>query len=225
MNTVIIEDDPFYANMLSDFCPKAGLNLMASFEQPLKALSFIDDHSVELVFLDMNLPDLHGFEVMEHLKDIPTIIITQDETQAVTAFEYSAVDFLVKPIEFGRFLKAVRKVEDKKPSARPQDNTIYVNINKRLIRLECDQIQYISAKGNYIDIILEKGDPLTVHTTLKNIETLLPQKDFKKVHRSHLVNLSKIVDIEDSTIVIGRKVIPLGNTYRESLLGNLNLLQ
>lgn len=226
MRAIIIEDDPFYIKLLEDFCKKAQIAIATTFSEPLSAIQYVGEHHVDLVFLDVHLPNLDGFEVIENLSKLPIIMITQDQTKAVEAFEYNVVDFLLKPFDFNRFLKAVRKVEyPKKTKSSDSERNIYVNVNKRLIRIACDQIQFVTAKGNYIHIWLENKESVVVHTTLKKIEELLPPDDFKKVHRSYIVNTGKIVDIEDSTIVIGRSVIPLGKTFRESLLDELNLLQ
>lgn len=225
MTALIIDDDLFYCNILQDYCKKANITVIETFQEPLKALAFLKKHTVDVIFLDIHLPDLNGFELLESLPKTDIIVTTQDETKAVKAFDYNVIDFLLKPIEFSRFLKAVQKIEEKQ-EAVPEEKIehIFVNINKRLVKVEVANINFIEAKGNYIQIDRTPHEKLMVHTTLKKIKELLPEDNFIQVHRSFVINTKKIVDIEDSSIVIGRKVIPLGKSHRTTLMEKLNLL-
>ncbi len=229
MKAIIVDDDDFYCNLLQDFCKKTNIEVVQTFNQPLKALEFLKKQVADIVFLDIHMPDLNGFELLETLPQTQVIITTQDETKAVKAFDYNVIDFLLKPIEFSRFLKAIQKAEDNNNnnggSLEKEIKHIYVNINKRLIKVNIEDINFVEAKGNYVLIDLSPKENLIVHNTLKKIKEKLPSENFTQVHRSFIININKIVDIEDSTIVINRKVIPLITTYRAELMNKLNLLK
>lgn len=225
MKAIIIEDDSVYELLLKDYCARANISVLASFSNPLKALEYLKTRDADLIFLDIHLPDLNGFDLIPCIKDKPFIITTQDKSKAIEAFDNNAIDFLLKPIEFSRFLQSVQKAFKLIAENKAKDEDyFYVNINKRLVKVNIPEINYVSAKGNYIHINSVSNGRLIVHTTLKKIEELLPAVNFRKVHRSFIVNVDKIVDIEDSTIVIDKKVIPVGKKYRNQLLTNLKLL-
>jgi DNA-binding LytR/AlgR family response regulator len=178
------------------------------------------------------MPDFTGFDFIQTLKDPPNIIlITSDKNFAIEAFEYECiVDYLVKPLNEERFLKAIQKAKSitsvsKKVPAPQQDTNkeFYVNIDRRLIKIDITSIQVVEAKGDYIYIKTDTKN-YTVHSTLKKIEDKLPQDIFLKVHRSFIINTTKIVDIEDNSILIGKDIIPVSRTNRVELMRRLNLL-
>lgn len=224
MKAIIVDDDLLFHEILQDFCKKTNIEVIQCFENPIQAIQFLKKTTVDLIFLDIHMPDLNGFEVLKNAPKTAIIITTTDETKAVEAFDYEVIDFLLKPISFERFLRAINRVQTDEKEELNSMEYLYVNINKRLIKVEINDIDFIQAKGNYILFSLAKEDNLIVHTTLKKIREKLPQNTFTQVHRSYIINIQKIVDIEDSTIVINKKVIPLGKNYRESLFNQLNLL-
>lgn len=184
------------------------------------------------------MPDFTGFDFIDTLKNPPKIVLTtSDRNFAIEAFEYDCiVDYLVKPITLPRFMKAMTKVQSFKapaaskavPTAAPPSDAstekeMYVNIDRRLIKIEFDKIYLIEAKGDYI-LIKTDDKSYTVHSTLKKIEEKLPDSLFLKVHRSYVINFKRIIDIEDNSVLIERDVVPISRSNRPELMRRLNLL-
>jgi DNA-binding LytR/AlgR family response regulator len=233
MNCIIIDDEEtaraIIAHMVVNY---TDLKLEEQFPSAISAMKFLNQNTVDLIFLDIHMPDFTGFDFIQTLKDPPKIIlITSDKNFAIEAFEYECiVDYLVKPLNEERFLKAIQKAKSittvSKKIAAPQQDTnkeFYVNIDRRLIKIEITSILVVEAKGDYIYIKTDTKN-YTVHSTLKKIEDKLPQDIFLKVHRSFIINTTKIVDIEDNSILIGKDVIPVSRTNRVELMRRLNLL-
>lgn len=235
MKAIIIDDDLFFCKVLSGFCEKTKIEVLDTFQNPIDGLSYLNENEVDVVFLDFHMPDLNGFDILKNVSSTKFILTTLDETKAVEAFDYDVVDFLLKPVDFTRFMRAVQRLKKVIPSVsspstetetKSEDNPafVYVNINKRLVKIALDSIEFVQASGNYVKVSCQKKEDLLVHTSLKKISQKLPLSTFHQVHRSYIVNINKIVDIEDSSIVIGRNVIPIGKDYRVKLLERLHLL-
>ncbi len=237
MNCIIIDDEETARTILVQLCSQfENLNIQAEFPNAIQAIKYLNQNSVDLIFLDIHMPDFTGFDFIQTLKNPPKIILTTSDPKfAIEAFEYNCiVDYLVKPIELPRFEKAIakaesmslRKAEDdassEKVDALPE-NDLYVNIDRRLIKIDIPTIYLIEAKGDYINIKTESQN-YTVHSTLKKIEEKLPTDIFLKVHRSYVINVKKIVDIEDNSVLIKKDVIPVSRSNRPELMNRLNLL-
>jgi DNA-binding LytR/AlgR family response regulator len=214
-----------------------NLNLVASFSNPIEALKYLNQNSIDLIFLDIHMPSFNGFDLLQTLKDPPKVILTtSDTTFAIEAFKYNCiVDYLEKPITQVRLDKAVEKTQlfshSKKtiqdlpaiPAKDDSKSELYVNIYKRLVKINFDSINLIEAKGDYILIKTDKEN-YTVHSTLKKVAGKLPETSFLKVHRSFIINIKKIVDIEDSSLLIGKNVVPVSRSSKPELMKRLNLL-
>ena len=160
-------------------------------------------------------------------------MVTSDKQFALESYAYvPVVDYLVKPINPGRFARAVEKVRQHSspfrkagigPPAPASGNDLFVNIDRRLVKIQFDEILLVEAQGDYILIKTEK-EVIRVHTTLKNIQEKLPDDRFLQVHRSYVINVSRIVDIEDNSVLIGKNVIPISRANRPELLKRINLL-
>ena len=201
----------------------------------MQAMKFLNENTVDLIFLDIHMPNFSGLDFIKSLKNPPKIILTTSDTKfALEAFEYDFIlDYLVKPIELPRFIKAIEKVNKKEISSNSTasqinntpdvENDFYINIDRRLIKIDLPSIYLIEAKGDYIKIKTENQD-YTVHSTLKKIEEKLPESLFLKIHRSYIINLKKIVDIEDNSVLIKKDVIPVSRSKRPELMKRLDLL-
>ena len=214
-----------------------NLNLVNSFNNPIEALKYLNQNSVDLIFLDIYMPAFSGFDLLQTLKNPPKVILTSSHTNfALEAFEYNCVvDYLEKPITQIRLDKAVEKAKlfsDTQNVFKDLPLTtvineskteLYVNIYKRLVKISFDSINLIEAKGDYILIKTDKEN-YTVHSTLKKVEDKLPEALFLKVHRSFIINIKKIVDIEDSSVLIGKNVVPVSRSSKPELMKRLNLL-
>ena len=198
MNCIIIDDEKMARVVVKTLCNQIDtLNLLEEFPNAIQAIKYLNETSVDLIFLDIHMPDFTGFDFIESIKNPPKIVLTtSDRNFAVEAFEYKfVVDYLVKPIELDRFKKAIDKVntfvlvEDIPKKIKPRveekeiTDTLYVNIDRRLVKIDIPSIYAIEAKGDYIQIKTETKNH-TVHCPLKKIQEKLPQKNFLKVHRS-----------------------------------------
>jgi len=237
MNCILIDDEETARAILQHLCNQVDeLDVIAEFSNAIQAIKFLNKQEVSLIFLDIHMPDFTGFDFIETLKNPPMIILTtSDKDFALTAFEYDCiVDYVVKPITLPRFLKAVQKAEnftatpsipskEEVQTNTPSENDLYVNIDRRLIKIAIPSISLIAAKGDYITVKTESKN-YTVHSTLKKIEEKLPEDLFLKVHRSYIINIKRIIDIEDNSVLIGKDVIPVSRTNRPELMKRLNLL-
>lgn len=237
MNCIIIDDETTARVIINQLCAQIDdLTIVAEFPNAIQAIKYLNQNEVDLIFLDIHMPDFTGFDFIQTLKNPPRIILTtSDANFAIEAFEYDCiVDYLVKPILFPRFEKAIQKAHTipavQKNAATPSDgiegtsdNHLYINIDRRLIKLEIPSIYLIEAKGDYINVKTEEKN-YTVHSTLKKIEDKLPKDLFLKVHRSYVINVKKIIDIEDNSVLIKKDVIPVSRSNRPELMKRLNLL-
>lgn len=238
MNCIIIDDEATARVIISQLCSNiSSLNVLEEFPNAIQAIKYLNQNEVDLIFLDIHMPDFTGFDFIQTLKNPPKIILTTSDPKfAIEAFEYDCiVDYLVKPIIPERFQKAILKAESvastapKKSDADTEKvettsgNDLYVNIDRRLIKIDIPSIYLVEAKGDYINVKTEDKN-YTVHSTLKKIEEKLPNDLFLKIHRSYIINVDKIIDIEDNSVLIKKDVIPVSRSNRPELMKRLNLL-
>lgn len=245
MKCIIVDDEAMARLIINQFCEKLeNLEVVEQFPNAMQAIKYLNANEVDLIFLDVHMPDFTGFDFIQTLKNPPKVILTtSDEKSALEAFEYDCiVDFLVKPMALPRFVKAIQKVEklientqltenqsktivaEKETFSTENTNTdLYVNIDRRLVKIDIPSIYLIEAKGDYIQIKTESKNHI-VHSTLKKIEEKLPQDVFFKVHRSYIININKIIDIEDNSVLIKKDVIPVSRSNRPELMKRINLL-
>jgi DNA-binding LytR/AlgR family response regulator len=238
MNCIIIDDEKMARVIIKTLCEKVNsLKIVSEFSNAMQAIKFLNENSIDLIFLDIHMPNFNGLDFIKTLKNPPKIILTTSDPKfAIEAFEYDfIVDYLLKPIELSRFEKAINKAQkyrgsesmknnkNESKSDSETNNDLYVNIDRRLIKIDLPSIYLIEAKGDYIHIKTEDKD-YVVHSTLKKIEEKLPHSLFIKVHRSYIINIKKIIDIEDNSVLIKRDVIPVSRSRRPELMKRLDLL-
>lgn len=236
MNSIIIDDEAAARAIVAQRCSKIpDLDVIEEFDNAIDAIKFLNQQDIDVVFLDIHMPGFSGVDFVQTLKNPPSIVLTTSDTDfAIAAYEYEAIiDYLVKPITAERFEKCIQKVKNslaKQSRAIPEESAttdtgedLYINIDRRLIKLKFSEIMVIEAKGDYIDIKTENED-YRVHTTLKKIKDKLPEKLFLQIHRSYIINFTKIVDIEDNSVLIEKSVIPISRSNRPELMRRLNLL-
>ena len=238
MNCIIIDDESTARTILEKLCENvAEVDVVGQFSNAMQAIKYLNENTVDLIFLDIHMPDFSGFDFIKTLKDPSNIIVTtSDKDYALEAFEYEfIVDYLVKPITLERFQKAVVKAENTSHKTiissstsvpvndKNLDDVLYVNIDRRLIKIDISSIYLIESKGDYINVKTEEKN-YVVHSTLKKIEDKLPNDLFLKVHRSFIINIRKIIDIEDNSVLIKKDVIPVSRSNRPELMKRLNLL-
>ncbi len=236
MNCIIIDDEATSRTIIGELCSSyKNLNVVEVFSNAIEAIKYLNQNKTDLIFLDIHMPDFNGFDFIRTLKDPPYIILTTADAEfAIQAFEYDCiVDYIVKPIKPERFKKSIQKVEGKlneKVTATVTDkekqqtgDDFYVNINKRLIKIDIQSIYLVEAKGDYIYLKTDHKN-YTVHSTLKKIEEKLPDHMFLKIHRSYIININKIIDIEDNSVLIEKDIVPVSRSNRPELMKRLNLL-
>jgi two-component system response regulator LytT len=237
MNCIIIDDEKVARAIVKTLCSRIdSLGVLEEFSNALGAIKYLNENTVDLIFLDIHMPDFNGLDFIKSLKKPPKIIlITSDSKFAMEAFEYDfMVDYLLKPLEFNSFNKAIEKAYIKefelgsksaiaKSITNVTENDFYINIDRRLIKIDLPSIYLIEAKGDYIKIKTENKDYL-VHSTMKKIEEKLPRSLFLKIHRSFIINIKKIIDIEDNSVLIQKDVIPVSRSKRPELMKRLDLL-
>ncbi len=237
MNCILIDDEEIARAILAQIISRnKELKLLQEFSNAMQAIKYLNQTDVDLIFLDIHMPDFTGFDFIQTIKNPPKVIlVTSDKNFAIEAFEYDCiVDYLVKPITEERFQKAIIKAnasQNNSPSSS-QENTgilednnkeFYINIDRRLIKIEFESVNIVEAKGDYIHIKTETKNYI-VHSTLKKIEAKLPKDLFLKVHRSFIINTNKIIDIEDNSVLIAKDVVPVSRANRPELIKRLNLL-
>lgn len=230
MKCIIIDDEKTARLSLKKLCDKVeSLEAVGEFTNPIEAMKFLEQEEVDLLFLDIHMPEISGLDFLKSMRTIPEVIITtSDKNFAVEAFEYDVTDYIIKPVSVVRFLKAVDKVQAKRSAkteadAASQESSIFINVSSRLIKLNLDDILFLEARGDYVQVKTSSKKHL-VHTTLKRFMEKLPENKFIKVHRSYIVNLNAIVDIEDNSILIAEDIIPISRANKEDLLQKLNMI-
>lgn len=230
LKCLIVEDEVMSLKSLSKLCEKMEqLELIDALDNAKDALKRIEAEKVDLVFLDIEMPEMTGIEMLEHLTVTPQIIFTTGNKEyAYEAFEYDVTDFLKKPITPLRFAKAVDKALHRQEqldsvATASSKNEIYIRTEGRFVRVPYEDIMYFENVGDYVKVITSDGNHI-IHGSMKSIDSRINHPRFLKVHRSYIVNLDKIKDIEDNTIVIGKTVIPISRAHRPILMRTINIL-
>jgi DNA-binding LytR/AlgR family response regulator len=228
LNCIVVDDDEMSRKVVAHFIEKTKfLQPTSEFDNARDALRYLDEEHVDIVFLDVQMPEMSGMEFINALeKDVEIILITSEEKYAVEAFEKKVTDYLVKPIEYARFLQAAHEAEDNVKTKRARTNNrkeFYVRTDAKIVRIPFQKVQFVEALADYV-IIQTENKKHIVHFTMKGIVSRLPEEEFIRTHRSYIVNLDKIEALEDNSVVIGEKYIPIGASYKEALLDRLNFL-
>ena len=224
MNCIIVEDEPAAQSILEShiaMCP--GLTCCGVFWDALSAQEYLDNNTVDLMFLDINLPEMSGVSFLRSLVHPPLVIFTTAYPEyAIDGFDLEIVDFLLKPFSFERFCKAVNKAKEKFNSKEAPSvlNKISVKTDKRIYQIGIDTILFVEACGDYVSIYCT-DKKLVVHGTLKSWEEKLKASSFQKVHRTTIVNLQRIDHIEGNQIYIGQHKLPIAEPYKAQLLEKL----
>ena len=227
MNCIIVDDDKFSRKILKDFIDQTEvLTIVAECTSAVEAVNLLSKEKVDLMFLDIKMPGMTGMELVKNLEYKPLIIlITGYKEFAIEAFEYNVTDYIVKPLNYARFSKAVERANElyKNEIVDISENNFFVKSSGALVKINSEEILWIEALENYI-VINTAQDKYTVHMTMKALEAKLPSEEFIRVHRSYIVRKNKIESISDDGISIGKEHIPVGRTYKKELNNNIKLL-
>lgn len=232
MNCIIIDDDPLSCKVLEKLISKVNdINLIATYNSAVEALPALQNDVADLIFLDIEMPEMSGIELLNTLENQPQIIIVSSkEKYALDAFDLNVTDYLLKPPQFSRFFKAVEKVKKNQAKAKVQkDNTeeIFFRSNSVYVKVRIDDILWVEALENYCHIHTY-DDQIVAHLNLKAVEKILPATKFQRVHRSYIININKIAMVDQSSVTIHTKKsnakISVSRTYRERLLEHIKLI-
>lgn len=227
ISCIAIDDEPKALEVIERYCEKTGLvNLKATFREPVKAIDFLQSEKVDLIFLDINMPEINGMQLVQTLSPRPMIVFTTAYSHhAVESYELHALDYLLKPITFERFLISVNKaaaVLSKSAPATDDGTTIFIKSGPQTYQLKLADILYLEKDGNYITVHL-KDKHILIRENMSDIFELLPAADFLRVHKSFVVAIKHIATIEVHQLIINGAKIPIGSTYREPLRSRLGL--
>ena len=225
---IAIDDEPHALRQLSEYIEVVPfLSLEKAFESAIEACIFLKENTVDLVFVDISMPDLNGIDFAKSLsKQIKIIFITAHSEFAYEGFQIDAADYLLKPISFTDFFRSVNKVNERYfrqdsslPEIHQSRDYLFIKSEYRIIRINFKDIKYIESKREYVKIYLEGNEPIKSLMSMKKMEETLPENIFMRVHRSFIVNLDKITIVERNRIVFDNKVyIPISENYGEKFL-------
>jgi DNA-binding LytR/AlgR family response regulator len=223
INCLILDDEPAALEVLEHFIGKVFfLNLVKKCEQAIEAMQILEENNIDLLFLDISMPDIDGLQFLKSIKSRPLVIFTTGYREyALDGYDYDIVDFLLKPFDFERFLKAVNKANNliSKTSRIPVVQTkaqqyIFIKADYKLMKINVDDILFVEGLKDYIKIYTRQKLYLTL-MSMTAIEEKLPAGEFFRLHRSYIISLSKIDSISRHRVIIGEKFIPISLPYRE----------
>jgi len=223
LKCIIIEDEPLAVKVLSDYIKEVPfLDLQGSFKDAIIASEYLNTHEIELIFLDIHLPKLKGMAFLKTLINPPSVIITTAYHQyAVEGFDLNVTDYLLKPFDFERFFMAVNKVKITNGATFfPSDKKdyIFVNVQKKKVKILFAEIIFIESQKEYIRIVTTKNEYLSKMGT-GEIEALLPENSFKRIHRSFIISVQKIESFNSDVVEVSGVTIPIGRGYRDVVDG------
>lgn len=238
MTVVIIDDEPLAIEVIESYLAQVdGMELLASCTNPLDAINVLHKKQVDLIFLDIEMPNLNGLDLVRNIENLPQIIITTAYSQyALEGFELNVTDYLIKPVPFHRFLKAVARAKNlhelEKGSRRgaiqqsdaSQPDFIFIKAEYDKTRVNLNELAYIEGLKDYLKFHLRpSGKPLLTLSSFKEILEKLPSSKFFRVHRSYIVNIDFITGIQKTKILIGDVRVPIGEKYKKEVFKRLNL--
>jgi len=224
---VIVEDLPVAAEYLKNCCEKSGdIEVLGHFTNVNDAVTFLNNQRVDLIFLDVEMPGDDGFKLLDRIVYSPKVILTTSKTEyAYNAFEYHVTDFLKKPFTYQRFQEAIGELAFSEDNRKKEstDDHIYIKTDGKLVRLNNDDILYIESMGDYVKFVLTDKKYVS-HNTIKNLEEKINSTVFLKIHRSYIINMKKVQNIRDNTVVINGLELPISKANRAEVLKRLNVI-
>ena len=226
---IIVDDEPMARDVVRRYIQKVPtLKLLEEFGNAIDATVFLQEQPVDVIFLDIKMPQLTGTEFVRSLRNIPKIIFTTAHKEyAHEGFELDVIDYLLKPIRFDRFLRAVNKAFPQKQQeleihglneeSKPATSFIYLRVDRKMMKVLLDDILYIESDKDYVKLFTGKGFIIT-RQTIASIEAMLSDSQFIRVHRSYIISLAKIKSFTHETVEVGSKELPVGKLYRNNFL-------
>ena len=225
MHCLIVDDDQLICDLLDHFCSKVeDVTDVTTTNSGFESVNLINRNLFDIIFLDYNLPDVTGRQILELIpEETAVVMITANREFAAESYGYDKiVDYLVKPFDFSRFYRAVKQAQKFLAGKTREVNHLFVRDGSKLVKIELKEVLYIKAEANYVSVVMQDRKVLTL-MTLKELVKKLPEY-FQRVHRSFVVNISKIDTIEVGSLKINQVEIPISNSYEKILLNKINLL-
>ena len=230
---IIVDDEPVAREILENHLERIEtISVVASCKSAIEAFKIINTHPVDLIFLDINMPDISGLSFAKSMSDEYKVIFTTAYREyAVDGFDLKAVDYLLKPISFERLLQGINKFFEETLATAPRqseeihiekDDSIFVRSERKMVKVNFKDIVYIESLGDYIKIHLDGQKVLITRDTLSNLEARLPTGDFIRIHRSFIVSMDKIETFTSDTIEIGMHEVPISRSYRDAVIEKLS---
>jgi DNA-binding LytR/AlgR family response regulator len=223
ISCIAIDDEPLALELILNYCYRIDfLELKKTFTKPSEALIYLSKFPVDLLFLDIQMPDISGIDFYKSLnRDMPVIFTTAFSEYAVEGFNLSAVDYLLKPIRFGRFEQAVIKTKEYIDFQNNKSSTpnkfLVVRSGYKLMKIAFSDILFIQGLDNYVRIFIDQSKPVMSRVSMKDISAKLPRESFERVHRSYIVNLEKVNSYRGRKIQIGNRQIPVGISFENGV--------
>ena len=224
LSCIIVDDEPVARQILHEFVEQVPyLDLQGKFESAMKAEAFLKNNAADIIFLDIEMPKVSGLQLLQKMNIESLVILTTAFPRyALEGYELEVIDYLLKPFAFNRFLKAVQKARDyyqmkNVATATSQPSYIFIKSEKRIEKIELNDVLYAESLGNYVSIYTE-NKKMVAYLTMKSLESQLPLNEFIKIHQSYLVNSSKIDAIEGNEIKIGNRSLPISRNYRDMVM-------
>lgn len=231
IKTIIIDDEFPARKLLSEYASKiANIKLCGVCDNAVHALELMQNEAVDLIFTDIQMPDLSGMEFIRSLKNPPLIVFTTAHSEyAIDSYELDAVDYLLKPISFPRFVQAVNKVQEriqllrsKESETKTEKDYFMVKADYKLYRIDFVNILFIEGQSEYVTFHLKNNKKITAYYALKKLEEELPSRDFMRIHKSYIVSLANIESVEGNLVTIAGQKLSIGKNYKDLLMERLN---
>jgi DNA-binding LytR/AlgR family response regulator len=226
---VVVDDEPWAMELISDYILRTPeLELIHKTTSPLQALSVVQQGCVDVIFVDIQMPELTGIQVMEAIRNNCKIIITTAySVYAIDGFEFDVVDYLLKPVTYDRFLTAVKKLlrltENRQEDDARQPDYVLIKTESRIQKVEFASIRYIEGLRDYIAFHTSSGKMLTLDN-LKNMEAILPAGKFLRIHKSYIISMDKITAVSKGKVIIDNIHLPIGDTYKKTFMNRFGSL-
>jgi len=231
IKAVIIDDEPLAQNIIKQYAMKLpDLTIVSTCNDAICAHKVLNEQDVDLLFLDINMPKLSGISFLKNLNNPPQVIFTTAYSEyALEGFELNAIDYLKKPFSFDRFCKAYYRAEEiirlkqknSAPIVEPDTDFLFIKSNKKTIKIKFSEIQFIEGLGDYIKIHLS-NEKLVTNLSMKKIFGLLPEKQFYRIHKSFIISIDKIENLEGNMVSVNGVKLPIGNSYRQDFNGYIS---
>jgi DNA-binding LytR/AlgR family response regulator len=228
LRCLIVDDDVMARTAMQTLCSKIeDLQVVKVCDSAVEALAYLEEEPIDLIFLDIEMPEMTGIEFLGQLATSPYVVVTSSRIEyAFDAFEHQVIDYLKKPVALPRFQLAIEKVQEAEKAIqayKSQTKDVYVKHDGRYVRINYDDILYFENIGDYVRIRAKSANYI-IYSTLKSIDAKLQDPRFVKVHRTFIINIDQIKDIEENTLVISDAVIPISRAHRPGLMNRLNFL-